>query len=36
MTNQSRQQWVHGMEMACEHVDTPLLRLEHALTPWVV
>jgi NhaA family Na+:H+ antiporter len=35
MTNQARQQWVHGLEMACEHVDTPLLRLEHALVRWV-
>jgi NhaA family Na+:H+ antiporter len=35
MTNQARQKWLHGMEMACEHVDTPLLRLEHALVPWV-
>jgi NhaA family Na+:H+ antiporter len=35
MTNQARQQWVHGLEMACEHADTPLLRLEHALVPWV-
>ncbi|MHC4825243.1 MAG: Na+/H+ antiporter NhaA, partial [Planctomycetota bacterium] len=35
ITNQARQRWVHGLEMACEHVDTPLLRLEHALVPWV-
>jgi NhaA family Na+:H+ antiporter len=35
MTNQARQQWVHGLEIACEHAETPLLRLEHALTPWV-
>jgi NhaA family Na+:H+ antiporter len=35
MTNQARQKWLHGLEMACEHVDTPLLRLEHALIPWV-
>ncbi|MHC4306736.1 MAG: Na+/H+ antiporter NhaA [Planctomycetota bacterium] len=35
MTNQARQKWLHGMELASEHVDTPLLRLEHALVPWV-
>ncbi|MHC5006660.1 MAG: Na+/H+ antiporter NhaA [Planctomycetota bacterium] len=35
MTNQARQKWLHGLEMASERVDTPLLRLEHALVPWV-
>jgi NhaA family Na+:H+ antiporter len=35
MTNQARQEAVHELEQACEHVDTPLLRLEHALAPWV-
>jgi NhaA family Na+:H+ antiporter len=35
MTNGARQSQLHGLEQACEHVDTPLLRLEHALTPWV-
>jgi NhaA family Na+:H+ antiporter len=35
MTNQKRQEVLHGLRQACEHVDTPLLRLEHALAPWV-
>jgi NhaA family Na+:H+ antiporter len=35
MTNQARQKWLHGMEVVSERVDTPLLRLEHALVPWV-
>jgi NhaA family Na+:H+ antiporter len=26
---------VHALETSCEHVQTPLLRLEHALHPWV-
>lgn len=26
---------VHALEVSCEHVQTPLLRLEHALHPWV-
>jgi NhaA family Na+:H+ antiporter len=26
---------VHALEISCEHVQTPLLRLEHALHPWV-
>jgi len=26
---------VHTLEISCEHVQTPLLRLEHALHPWV-
>jgi NhaA family Na+:H+ antiporter len=34
MTNPQRQQWVHGLEDACEHVQTPLTRLEHDLHPW--
>jgi NhaA family Na+:H+ antiporter len=34
MTNADRQQWVAGLEMACEHVQTPLQRLEHLLHPW--
>jgi len=33
MTNEHRQRWVHGLEQACEHVQTPLLRLEHFLHP---
>ncbi len=33
MTNTERQRWVHGLETACEHVQTPLLRLEHSLHP---
>ena len=33
MTNPERQRWVHGLETACEHVQTPLLRLEHSLHP---
>jgi NhaA family Na+:H+ antiporter len=33
MTNSQRQKWVHGLEQACEHVQTPLLRLEHFLHP---
>ncbi len=35
MTNALRQKWVHGLELACQDVQTPLLRLEHALLPWV-
>ena len=34
MVNRQRQRWVHGLEMACEHVQTPLVRLEHGLHPW--
>jgi NhaA family Na+:H+ antiporter len=26
---------VHSLQVAAEHVETPLLRLEHALHPWV-
>ena len=33
MTNSQRQRWVHGLEQACEHVQTPLLRMEHFLHP---
>jgi NhaA family Na+:H+ antiporter len=33
MTNAERQRWVDGLEQACEHVQTPLLRLEHFLHP---
>ena len=35
LSNPQRQRWVHSLELACEQVDTPLLRLEHALHPWV-
>jgi NhaA family Na+:H+ antiporter len=35
MTNPRRQSVVHGLEQACEHVQTPLNRLEHMLHPWV-
>ncbi|MDX1547452.1 MAG: Na+/H+ antiporter NhaA [Rhodothermales bacterium] len=26
---------VHALEVACEHVETPLQRMEHTLHPWV-
>ncbi|MCP3903424.1 MAG: Na+/H+ antiporter NhaA [Planctomycetes bacterium] len=35
MTNPDAQHSVHGLELACEHVQTPLRRLEHILHPWV-
>ena len=35
LTNPRRQQAVQGLEVACEHVQTPLGRLEHRLHPWV-
>jgi len=34
-TNPKRQSAVRALEEACEHVETPLLRLEHRLHPWV-
>ncbi len=34
MFNRQRQRWVHTLETACEHVQTPLVRLEHGLHPW--
>ncbi|MEZ5988716.1 MAG: Na+/H+ antiporter NhaA [Planctomycetota bacterium] len=34
MTNAERQRLVHGLEKGCEHIQPPLLRLEHALHPW--
>lgn len=34
-TNARRQSAVHGLEEACEHVQTPLLRMEHELHPFV-
>ncbi|MBN1343771.1 MAG: Na+/H+ antiporter NhaA [Phycisphaerae bacterium] len=35
VTNPARQSAVHALEVACEHVETPLTRMEHALHPWV-
>lgn len=35
MTNSAQRKWLHGLEEACEHAQTPLQRLEHALHPWV-
>ncbi len=34
MFNRQRQRWVHSLETACEHVQTPLVRFEHGLHPW--
>ena len=34
--NQGQQEAIRALEEACEHVETPLQRLEHALHPWVV
>lgn len=34
-TDPQRQSAVHALEVACEHVESPLLRLEHTLLPWV-
>lgn len=34
MTNTVRQRWLHGLEQACEHIQPPMLRLEHILHPW--
>jgi len=36
MTSRRRQESVQGLEDACEHVLTPLSRLEHMLHPWVI
>jgi NhaA family Na+:H+ antiporter len=35
ITNPQRQSAVHGLEQACEAVQTPLNRLEHGLHTWV-
>jgi NhaA family Na+:H+ antiporter len=35
VTNARRQAAIHSLEKACEHVQPPLLRLEHMLVPWV-
>ncbi|MCH6550581.1 MAG: Na+/H+ antiporter NhaA [Planctomycetes bacterium] len=35
MTNPKALRAVQGLEIACEHVQTPLSRLEHGLHPWV-
>jgi NhaA family Na+:H+ antiporter len=35
MLNQKHLNSVQSIEMACHDVETPLQRLEHALTPWV-
>jgi len=35
VTNPARQSAVHLLEQACEHVQTPLRRMEHRLHPWV-
>ncbi len=34
--NETKQAAVHHLEQACENVQPPLLRIEHALVPWVV
>jgi len=34
-TEPARQSAVHALERACEQVETPLGRMEHALHPWV-
>jgi NhaA family Na+:H+ antiporter len=34
-THSERQAALHTLEEACEHVQTPLHRIEHALHPWV-
>jgi NhaA family Na+:H+ antiporter len=35
MTNEEQQASVHALEEACEKVQPPLHRMEHALHPWV-
>jgi NhaA family Na+:H+ antiporter len=35
LTNEDRQAALQALETACEHVETPLQRLERALHPWV-
>jgi len=35
LTNPRRQSAVGALQQACEHVQTPLNRLEHGLHPWV-
>jgi Na+:H+ antiporter, NhaA family len=35
MTNEEQQAAVHALEEACEKVQPPLHRMEHALHPWV-
>ena len=35
LTNQHGQAAIHALEAGCEHVQTPLNRLEHGLHPWV-
>lgn len=35
MTNEEQQAALHGLEEACEKVQPPLHRMEHALHPWV-
>jgi Na+:H+ antiporter, NhaA family len=35
MTNEEQQAAVHALEEACERVQPPLHRMEHALHPWV-
>ena len=36
VNNQMEQHALHNLELACEHVQPPLLRLEHAMYPWVI
>jgi NhaA family Na+:H+ antiporter len=35
LTNQGQQTAVHQLEQACEAAQSPLLKMEHALQPWV-
>ena len=35
MVNRSHLEAVHGINMACEEVETPLQKMEHALEPWI-
>ena len=34
-SSQTRQSAIHELEQACEHAQAPLLKLEHALLPWI-
>ncbi len=36
LQNEAHQNTVQSIALACRHVGTPLQRLEHELTPWVV
>lgn len=35
MVNRSHLEAVHGINMACDEVETPLQKMEHALEPWI-